>query len=375
MKFIVSSTQLAKKLQSVNGAILAKPVIPALENFYFNIKDGKLQITATDLETFLQDSIDVQSNENISICVPAKDTLTTLGKLGDQPITFSVNPDNLSIDISITNGRYTLAGASGDEFPSTPEIEVTNTFTLPSNALLRAINKTLFATGNDELRLALTGIFFELAADSFNVVATDANRMVRYLRKDIKPGFETNFILPKKSMNLLKTGLPNDESPVTVDISNSNVKFTCGDFVVIARVMEEKFPDYKMVIPNDNNNILNINRAELLRSVDRIGIFSNQSTHQIRLKITGSELNIMSEDIEKAKAAHETLNCDFDGEDLEIGFNAKFLWDILSNLDGEEVSLKFSSPARAGLAVPKDNEADEDVLMLIMPMMLNSYAN
>jgi len=372
MKFIVPSTPLLQKLQAVNGAILSKPVIPALENFYFDLADGKLTITTSDLETFLQESLEVESKENIQICVPSKSTTDILRALGEQPLTFTIDPNN-SIELSTSSGRYKLAGESADEFPNSPQINAINTFVVPANVLLRGINKTIFATGNDDLRLALTGVFFEIFENSINFVATDANRLVRYTKTDIQPGFETSFILPKKSLNLLKAGLPNDLTPVTIDVSESNIRFTCGSFVLISRILDEKFPDYKMVIPQDNNNVLFIPRAEFLNSVKRIAIFSNQHTHQIRVKIAGSELNIMSEDIEKASEAHEKLICDYEGEDLEIGFNSKYLVELLSNIEASEIAIRLSTPSRAGLVLPKENEDGEDVLMLIMPMMLNNY--
>jgi len=373
MKFIVPSGPMLQKLQSVNGAILSKPVIPAIENFYFNIQNGKLTVTTTDLETYMQETLDVQSSEDIQVCVPAKSTIDILRALSDQPLNFTVNAGNNGIEISTSSGRYKLHGESAEEFPLTPEVEVLQTFTIPSNVLLRGINKTLFATGTDDLRLALTGVFVEVQEEGIHFVATDANRLVKFSSKLVKPGFENSFILPKKSLNLLKSGLPNDDVPVTIEISDSNIRFTCGTMVIVARLMDEKFPDYKMVIPSDNNNIMTISRSEVLSAVKRIAIFANQQTHQIKLKIAGSELSIMSEDIEKASEAHEKLGCEYDGEDMEIGFNSKFLTELLANLDGEDVMVKLSVPSRAGLLVPKENDADEEVLMLIMPMMLNNY--
>ena len=362
-----------QKLQAVNGAILSKPVIPAIENFYFNLSGGSLSVTTTDLETFMEETLEVQSSEDVRVCIPAKSTIDILRALSEQPLNFTVNSENNGIEISTTTGRYKLHGESAEEFPITPNIEVSNTFSIASNVLVRGINKTLFATGNDDLRLALTGVYFEISEESINMVATDANRLVKYTCSDVKPGFETSFIIPKKSLNLLKASLPNDSTPVTVDISDSNVRFTCGSLVLHARIMDEKFPDYKMVIPQDNVNVMTISRAEVLSAVKRIAIFANQQTHQIKIKITGSELSIMSEDIEKSSEAHETLACEFEGEDMEIGFNSKFLTELLSNLECSDIQLKLSTPNRAGLIVPKENEPEEQILMLIMPMMLNNY--
>lgn len=373
MKFIVLSSAMLQKLQAVNGAILSKPVIPAIENFHFNLTNGKLSITTTDLETFMQEEIEVQSSEDVKICLRAKETIDLLRELSDKTLNFTVHTENNGIELSTSTGRYELPGEAAEEFPITPEIEVKNSFVMPANILIRGINKTLFATGNDDLRLALTGVFFEVAANSLNLVATDANRLVRFTTTEVKPGFEYSFILPKKSLNLLKSSLPNDETPVTIDISDSNVRFTCGTLVLTTRIMDEKFPDYRMVIPQDNANILTIARQEILNAVRRTAIFANQHTHQIRLKIVGSQLSTMAEDIEKASKASETLTCEYEGDDIEIGFNSKFLSELLSNLESPEVQIKLSSPSRAGLVVPNENEPNEDILMLIMPMMLNNY--
>ncbi|MBX2985191.1 MAG: DNA polymerase III subunit beta [Bacteroidia bacterium] len=373
MKFIVPSSVLLQKLQSVNGAILSKPVIPAIENFYFNLAGGKLAVTTTDLETYMQETLDVQSSEDVKVCVPAKSTIDILREFSEQPLNFTVNTDNNSIELSTTSGRYKLPGESAEEFPEVPEMEISNSFSIPANILIRGINKTLFATGTDELRLALTGVYFEISNDSLNLVATDANRLVKYTNNEVAPGFNGNFILPKKSLNLLKSSLPNDNSAVTVNISDSNVRFTCGSLVLTTRIMDEKFPDYKMVVPQDNNNILTISRQEVLNAVRRTAIFANQQTHQIRLKVVGSQLSAMAEDTEKESEAHEALACEYDGVDMEIGFNSKFLTELLANLENSEVQIKLSSPSRAGLIIPKENEAHEDILMLIMPMMLNNY--
>ncbi|MBC7426920.1 MAG: DNA polymerase III subunit beta [Bacteroidia bacterium] len=373
MKFIVPSSLLLEHLQMVSGAIVSKPVLPILENFLFDISKGELTIHSTDLETSMSTTIKVEAKEDIKVAVPSKMTLEILRSLPDQPVTFTVNEDTFAIEMSTSFGRYKLAGQPGNDYPKLPEVDAESTFTLSSNILLRAISKSIFATGTDDLRLNLTGVYVEMSEGSINFVATDANRLVRITRDDVKPGVENNFILPKKALNLLKSSLSNDVAPVRVDYNKSNVFFTLGDMKLTCRMIDERYPDYKAVIPSDNNNHLTINRIELLNSVRRISIFSNKTTHQIRLKITGNELNISAEDLEMANEAQERLNCEYDGEDLEIGFNSRFLQDMLANIDHDEVVLQLSTPNRAGLMVPKENETDESVTMLIMPMMLNNY--
>ncbi|MFN5250180.1 MAG: DNA polymerase III subunit beta [Bacteroidia bacterium] len=373
MKFIAPSNELLQHLLTVNGAIMSKPLIPILENFLFDIKGGKLTIYSTDLETSMTTDMQVEAKEDMRVAVPSKMAIETLRALPDQPVTFNIDNDNFSIEVVSNKGHYKMAGLDGVDFPNLPEKSGDGSFIIPSNVLLRAISKTLFAAGNDELRLNLTGLYVELMNDSVNFVATDANKLVRFTRKDLKPGVEHNFIIPKKPLNLLKTSLPNDDSPVQVDYNKTNVFFSFGETQLICRLLDEKYPDYKAVIPAENPNTLTVSRGDFLSSINRISIFASKTTHQVRLKITGSELQISAEDIEMANEAQERMNCEFEGDDMEIGFNARFIKDMLATLDGDQVQMKLSAPNRAGLIVPLENEKDEEITMLIMPMMLNNY--
>lgn len=373
MKFIAPSNELLQHLLTVNGAIISKPVIPILENFLFDIKGGKLTIFSTDLDTSMTTDMAVESKEDIRVAVPSKMVIDILRSLPDQPVTFNIDDNSYGIEVINNYGRYKMAGLNGTDFPALPENTGEASFTIPANVLLRAISKTLFATGNDELRINLTGLFVEMKEDYVNFVATDANKLVRFKRLDIKTGVETSFIIPKKPLNLLKTALPNDDTPVVVDYNKSNAFFSFGSTRLIARLLDEKYPDYNAVIPAENPNTLTISRSDFLSSINRISIFASKTTHQVRLKITGSELQISAEDIEMANEAQEKINCEYEGDDMEIGFNARFLKDMLATLDGETVQLKLSAPNKAGLIVPGENEKDEEITMLIMPMMLNNY--
>ncbi len=353
MKFIAPSSDLLQHLLTVNGAIMSKPIIPILENFLFDISNNELTIYSTDLETSM--------------------TTVILRSLPDQPVTFNIDNGNFGIEVVNNNGRYKMAGQDGIDYPTLPEKSGDGSFTVPANLLLRAVSKTLFAAGSDELRLNLTGLFVEMKGSHVNFVATDANKLVRYTRKDISTGTEHSFIIPKKPLNLLKTALPNDETPVVVDYNKTNVFFTFGNTQLICRLLDEKYPEYSAVIPLENPNVITISRTDFLSSINRISIFASKTTHQVRLKITGSELTISAEDIEMANEATEKISCEYDGDDMEIGFNARFLKEMLSTLDGDSVQLKMSQPNRAGLLVPTENEKNEEITMLIMPMMLNNY--
>ncbi len=370
MKFIVNTDQLLNKLQDVSGTIVSKPVIPILDHFLFDISNGKLTITATDLETSMSTSIDVQADEDVKIAVPSKMCLDTLKALPNQPVTFTINSDKNSIELKSEFGRYKLIGQNADDFPRIPDVSADNGFKMESGVLSSSIAQSIFASGNDELRLSLTGVYVQLYNDNAVFVATDANRLVKVERSDVNPGVETNFILPKKALNLLKSHLPHDSSEVQVNFNDSNAFFSFGDISLICRLIDERYPDYKAVIPADNPNKLSISRQDFLNSVKRISIFGNKTTNQINIKITGSELTISAEDIDLSNEAVERLGCDYAGEDMEIGFNSKLLIEMLQNINTPDITIELSTPNRAGIILPSENVENEDLLMLIMPMMI-----
>lgn len=373
MKFIVSTSTLLEHLQLISGVVVSKPIIPILDHFLFDIKEGQLTLSATDLETSMTTAINVEANENVQVAVPSKLCLEILRSLPDQPVTFNIDENSYSVEISSGNGRFKLAGQSGVDFPAIPEVETDKSFNIKSEALLNAITKTVFSTGNDELRLNLTGIFFELKPDQASFVATDANRLVRYSRVDVQPGVEQSFILPKKASNLLRSSLPDDETTVKVDFNNANAFFSFGSYHLVCRLIDEKYPDYNAVIPKENPNTLLIDRLQFLNSVKRVSIVSNKTTHQIRLKIAGSEMIVSAEDFDASNEGQERLVCDYSGSDIEIGFNSKYLMDMLTNLGTDQIRFELSTPNRAGLLLPSKNEEGEEILMLVMPMMLNNY--
>ena len=374
MRFIVSTSTLLKQLQAVNGASSSSTVLPILENFLFEIRDSILTISATDLQTSMTTSLPVESKEEGKIAVPSKILLETLKTLPDQPIAFNIDDTTFAIEINAGDGKYKLSGENGDDFPKIPTVENASTVNLPASVLAEAINKTIFAVSNDELRPAMTGVFCQLTPEHLTFVSTDAHKLVRYRRMDAKSESAASFILPKKALTLLKSSLPSDDVSVAVEYNSTSAFFRFGNINLICRLIDERYPDYEAVIPQNNTNQLTLDRALFLNSLRRVVIFANKTTHQVRLKITGSELNISSEDLDFSNEAYERLSCQYEGEDMEIGFNARFLIEMLNNLSGEEVTLEMSTPNRAGLLIPQTNDDREDVLMLVMPVMLNSYA-
>jgi DNA polymerase-3 subunit beta len=374
MKFIVSSGQLQKHLQQISGVLNSSNPLPILDNFLFIVEKGKLTISASDMESVMTTSL--QTNETKSegkIAIPSKILLDTLKTFSEQPLTFLIDEKSFGVEIVSDYGKYKLTGFDGEEYPKIPVLEKSKSFSIKASALLDAINKSIFATGNDELRPVMSGVFFQLSKDSITFVATDAHKMVRYRRSDMKANNEGAFIVPKKPLNLLKNILNDSNEDVKISYNENNAFFEFSNFTMMCRLIDGRYPNYEAVIPVDNPNKLTISRSALLNSVRRVSIFSNKTTHQVRLKITGSELQISAEDVDFANEANERLTCQFDGEDMEIGFNARFLSEMLSNLDSENVSVEMSAPNRAGILIPSENGNDqEDILMLVMPVMLNN---
>lgn len=374
MKFIVSSSALLKQLQVISGALSTNTVLPIIENFLFEINSGNLTVSATDLQTTMTTSLAVEAKENGKIAVPSKILLDTLKILPEQPITFSINADTFAIEMTAGDGKYKLVGENGEDFPKIPKIEQAASLMISASVLSEAIAKTIFAVSTDELRPAMTGVYCQMSTENLTFVATDAHKLVRYRRRDAKADVTNSFILPKKALNLLKSSLPVEDMSVQVEYNNTNASFSFNNVNLICRLIDEKYPDYEAVIPVNNPNKLTIDRAQLLSCLRRVSIFSNKTTHQVRLKLSGSELQISAEDMDFSNEAHERLGCQYEGEDIEIGFNARFIIEMLNNLNTEEVILEMSTPNRAGILLPVNADNNEDVLMLVMPVMLNSYA-
>ncbi len=372
MKFIVSSTYLLKQLQVLGGVINNSNTLPILDNFLFDLQKNKLTVSASDLETTMSSELVVESDNAGQIAVPARLLLETLKTFPEQPLTFVVE-DNNTVELSSNHGKYALAYADGAEFPKSVELANPSSTKIVGDILATAIHKTIFATGNDDLRPVMSGVFFQFSPENLTFVATDAHKLVKYSRTDVSASQVAEFIMPKKPLNLLKGILTGSEENVTIEYNDSNAKFSFDKSELICRLIDGKYPNYEAVIPKENPNKLSIARNLLLSSVRRVSIFSNKTTHQIRLKIAGAELNISAEDLDYSNRAEERLTCSYKGDDMQIGFNSRFLIEMLSNLNSDEVSLEMSLPNRAGILTPSDGLDDgENVTMLVMPVMLNT---
>lgn len=374
MKFSVSSTELVKNLSYISGVVGPSPLVPILENFLFELKGTELTVTASDMQTVMIAEVLVDSEDTVSVAIPAKFFMDTLRSLPEQPITVNIDPDTFGLEIISSNGRYKISGENPLDFPRAPEVNKNFSIDIDSQVLSSAINNTLFATSTDDLRPAMTGVYVDFQADSTTFVATDGHRLIRYRRDDILTETATTLILPRKALNLIKSSLPNASVPVKTEFSGSNAFFSFGNIQLICRLIDEKYPDYENVIPKANPNKMTIERSKFLSTLKRIAIFSNKTTHQVRLKISASELIISAEDLDYSNEAVEKIDCEFIGEDMEIGFNAKFLVEILNNINSDIITLELSQPNRAGLIIPSEKADHEDVLLLVMPVMLSSYS-
>lgn len=371
MKFSVSSSDLLKKLQVVGGAIGSNPVLPILEDFLFAIVGNKLTISATDLETAITTSIEVNADKEGTVAIPGKILLDTVKELPEQPITFLVDEETYGVEITSTYGKYKLAGENGQDFPRIPEPDSVEEVKVAGPHLIRAVTKTVFATSNDELRPAMTGVYFEIDANKIVVVATDAHKLVKFTSSDIESNSSSSFIVPRKALNLIKGLLPSDDM-VNLAYNKSNAFFSFNNINLVCRLIDARYPDYNAVIPVDNQNKLTVPRKDLLNSLKRIAIYANKTTNQVVLSISDGSLTITSQDLDFSNEATEQQPCTYAGEPITIGFNAKFLIEMLNVLESDDVIIELANPNRAGILLPSEQEEGSELLMLVMPVMLNN---
>jgi DNA polymerase III subunit beta len=376
MKFVVSSTELLGHLQAISRVISSKNTLPILDNFLFDLKGKDLEITASDLESTLITKLRLENTDGDgSVAIPARILLDTLKEFPEQPLTFDINVSTMAVVINSENGRFSVVGQNGVDFPVLPVIRSDKkvSFMLGASVLLSGINRTLFATADDELRPVMGGIFVEAGTDGLTFVASDAHKLVRYRRSDAKADENASFILPKKPASLLKNILPKEDGTVKVDFDDKNAFFTLSDYRVVCRLVEGNYPNYNSVIPKNNPRKVSVDRVELYNSLKRVSVFSNQASNLVKLQFTGNQMMISAQDIDFSISAYERVKCRYEGEEMEIGFKSVFLLEILANLSSQDVHIELADPTRAGLFLPAENENESsDLLMLLMPMMINA---
>lgn len=373
MKFTISSSKLFSQLQAVSRVINNKNSLPILDDVLFDLVGNELKLTASDGETTIRTSIEVDGVEGSGkVASAAKLLLETLKEFSEQPLAFTIDENNFAVSMVSQNGTYSFVGVNGNEYPEMPGAEMgARELAIPANVLQSAIEKTIFATADDDLRPVMNGIFFDIAEDKVTMVATDAHRLVRYSNTGVKPGVAASFILPKKPASLLKNLLAKEENEVKVTFGAKNARFEFGSTIIVCRQIEGRFPNYNAVIPQSNQNIVTVDRQTIINACKRVAVFANNGTAQLRLTLTENSIKISAQDIDFSTSAEETITCDYNGTPMAIGFKAPFLIDLLGSITSADVLLKLSDPARAGLLLPAENEENEDVLMLLMPMLLN----
>lgn len=375
MKFVVSSMELLGHLQAISRVISSKNTLPILDNFLFSLEEGVLEITASDLESTLITQIQLENTDGTGVvAVPARILADILKEFPDIPLTFEIDPESLAIVIQSENGKFSIMGQNGAEFPQMPVIkdDQKQHLELEKDLLLTGITKTLFATADDELRPVMNGIFLELSPDDITFVASDAHKLVRYKRTDASASSASSFILPKKPAALLKNILPREENNIVLEFDDRNASFTLTNYKLVCRLVEGNYPSYNSVIPTNNPLKMIVDRLSLYNTLKRVSVFSNQASNLVKLSFTGNLLNISAQDIDFSISANERISCQYEGEDMEIGFKSTFLIEILANLATDDVILEMSDPTRAGILLPSGTENEsEDTLMLLMPMMIN----
>ncbi len=384
MKFIINGATLAHSLNSIMGLITKNNTIPIVENFLFELKGNNLSITATDLETLANIKIELQQAEEMgknAVCIPAKDFSNLVSQLTAVPLTIFVNED-YSIDISTNEGKYSFKGIEPEDYPQMAQIDDANVFTIKSSTLVKAIGKTIFATSNDEFRPQMAGVFLEFSNKGLTFVGTDSHKLVRFRNSSFADQEERGFILPKKALNILQRilGSINEDIDVKVENNVSNVAFYFGNYNISCRLIEGKYPQYEQAIPTDNPNKLIINTSALLNAIKRVQIFANPTTNQIRFSISEKQLVITAEDSNFGTKGKEELSCSYEGEAMDIGLNAKYILEILNNIETEDAYFELSRPDRPCVITPyaeaeETENTDESLLMLVMPVILmgNDY--
>lgn len=373
MRFVVSSTALLSHLQAISKVINSKNTLPILDCFLLELEGSTLSLTAADSETRLVTSLEVnEADGNGKFAVNAKNLLDPLKELPDQPLTFEINSDNLETFIFFHNGKYNFIGQNGEDYPQPKQLKETAvSLIIEPQVLFSGINRTLFASADDELRPVMNGVYFDISTEDLTFVASDGHKLVRCKTLSAKGAERASFILPKKPANLLRAILPKESETVEIKFDENNAYIKMSSYTMTCRFIEGRYPNYNSVIPQNNPNKVILDRLSFLNALKRVSVFSNQASNLVRLQLSDKNIIVSAQDIDFSTAAEETISCDYTGTPMSIGFKSSFLIDILNNIPSSDISLELSDPSRAGLIIPAENEENEDLLMLLMPMMLN----
>lgn len=373
MRFVVSSSALLSRLQSVSRVSNSKNSLPILDCFLFDLVSNQLTITASDSETTMITTLEIiDSDADIRFCINSKTILDSLKEISEQPLTFEINTANMEIVVNYQNGTFSIVGQHADDYPQTTTLEDdATTLDISGEVLLDGINRCLFATADDELRPVMNGVYFDITENDLTFVATDGHKLVRSKNYAVHGSSQSAFILPKKPTTILKNLLPKEQGDVTIRFNDRNACVVMANYTLICRLIEGRYPNYNSVIPLNNPHRATIDRVALLSALKRVLVFSNQSSALIKLNLDNNKLVVSGQDIDFSTSAEESIVCEYNSTPMNIGFKGTFLIDILNNLTGENVIVELADPSRAGVIVPAEQQENEDVLMLLMPMMLN----
>ena len=373
MRFLVSSTTLFSHLQAISRVINSKNSLPILDCILIELNDGTITMTASDSETTLSTSIEVSEYEGEGrFAISSKTILEALKENPEQPLNFNINTDTMEITVKYPNGKYSMMAQNGDEYPLPKQMgsEVVN-LTMAADVMLTGINRCIFATADDELRPVMNGIYFDISQQDVTLVSSDGHKLVRNKSFASTGNEKAAFILPKKPSNILKSILPKEQGDVQICFDDKNAMFTMENYQMTCRLIEGRYPNYNSVIPQNNPHKAIVDRAIFISALKRVSVFSSQASSLIKLSLKENSMTISAQDIDFSTSAEETLTCQYDGKDMSIGFKSSFLIDILNNISSQNVIIELADPSRAGLIVPEEQEENEDLLMLLMPMMLN----
>ena len=372
MEFTVSSAELLKGVMNVSKAIPAKTSLPILENFLFVVGDGKLVITASDQELTLRTSVDVSVVEDGSIAAPARQLVDLLKALPDQPLRIVTKGEG-SFECIWGNGNSSLPYFPASDYPEIKGVdESAEKVVFPAQSLADGIGGTIYATADDEMRPAMNGIYFDIDTASTTLVASDSHKLICYTTDDVQASQKSSFILHKKPAAVLRSLIDRAEGDVEARFDGSNVVFTYGSTLMVCRLIVGKYPKYRDVIPQNNSNVLRIDRLQLLNTVRRVSVCANKASNHVKFNLAPGQLEITAQDLGFALAAYEKLECDYSGEELAIGFKSSFLVEILANMGCETVVMKFMDARRAALIIPSEEEASsEKICGILMPIMIS----
>lgn len=373
MKFKVSSAALFGRLTAINRVLNSKNSFPILDCYLFEIQGQKMSITASDSETTLVTSVElIQSSEDARFCIKAKTIQDSLKEISDQPITLSVNLDTMVISGEYQNGTFTIMGERADEYPAPHSIDGdVHSFDIKQSVMLTGINQTLFATADDEIRPVMTGIYFDFMPENLVFVGTDGRKLVRKKDASVKSETQVGFILPKKPATILRSLLSKGDGELKMTFNDKQAQIVAPDFTLTCRLIDGRYPNYNSVIPQNNPYLARIDRAALISALKRVLVFCDQSSAQVKMAFSASKLTVSGQDVNYATSAEERIVCEYDSPKMNIGFKGTLLLDILGNIDSDEVVFQLADPGRAGIITPAEQKEGEEILMLLMPMMLN----